>query len=50
MVAGKCGGKAHGGRLQSAMVRSTCEVVLIKSSRQLRSEIDPEAGLALIRL
>lgn len=43
-------GTAHGGHLLSATVRPTCEIVLTESSKHLQKEIDPESGIALIRL
>ena len=50
LVIGRKDGTAHGGHLLSAMVRPTCEIVITESPRQLQKEIDPESGLALIRL
>jgi len=50
VVVGKSDGTAHGGHLQSATVRPTCEVVVTESPKHLRKEIDPESGLALIKL
>lgn len=50
VVVGKQDGTAHGGHLLHASVRPTCEVVLTESPAQLRKFIDPQSGLALIRL
>ncbi len=49
VVVGKRDGSAHGGHLQRAVVRPTCEVILIESPRHLEKQHDPESGLALIR-
>jgi len=43
-------GTAHGGHLLQAFVRPTCEVVLTESSAHLQKFINPESGVALIRL
>jgi hypothetical protein len=43
-------GTAHGGHLLEANVRPTCEVILTENPRRLHKQIDPEAGIALIRL
>lgn len=50
LVIGRQDGSAHGGHLLSATVRPTCEIVLIESPQYLEKEIDPESGIALIRL
>jgi len=50
LVVGRCDGTAHGGHLLSATVRPTCELVITESPRHLQKEIDPEAGIALIRV
>jgi uncharacterized protein len=49
-VIGKRDGTAHGGRLLEAHIRPTCEVVLTESPTHLQKQVDPESGLALIRL
>ncbi|MBV8149528.1 MAG: DNA-binding protein [Candidatus Eremiobacteraeota bacterium] len=49
-VIGKRDGSAHGGHLLEARVRPTCEVVLTENSVPLHKAVDPESGLALIRL
>lgn len=49
-VIGKRDGTAHGGHLLEAHVRPTCEVVLTESRVHLQKFIDPEAGIALIRI
>jgi uncharacterized protein len=49
-VIGKKNGAAYGGHLLEAHVRPTCEVVLTESPTALHKAIDPESGLALIRL
>jgi hypothetical protein len=50
MVVGRKDGSAHGGHLLSATVRPTCEIVITESPQHLQKEIDPESGVALIRL
>jgi predicted DNA-binding protein with PD1-like motif len=49
-VIGKKDGTAHGGHLLEAHIRPTCEVVLTESPSHLQKHIDPQSGLALIRL
>jgi hypothetical protein len=43
-------GTAHGGHLQAATVRPTCEVILTESPEHLQKQMDEASGLALIRL
>jgi hypothetical protein len=50
VVVGKSDGTAHGGHLVEAYVRPTCEVILTESLQHMQKQIDPESGLALIRL
>lgn len=50
LVIGRRDGTAHGGHLLNAVVRPTCEIVIIESPQHLQKEIDPESGIALIRL
>jgi predicted DNA-binding protein with PD1-like motif len=50
VVVSKRDGTAHGGHLMSAHVRPTLEAVLIESPTYLRRQLDPETGLALIRV
>ncbi|HEY6445702.1 MAG TPA: PPC domain-containing DNA-binding protein [Acidobacteriaceae bacterium] len=50
VVVGKADGTAHGGHLQEARVRPTCELVLTEDPVHLQKQLDPESGLALIRL
>ena len=50
VVIGKSDGTAHGGHLQEATVRPTCEIILTESPEHLQKRFDPESGLALIRL
>jgi predicted DNA-binding protein with PD1-like motif len=50
VVIGKSDGTAHGGHLLNARVRPTCEVVLTESPEHLQKQLDPESGLALIRI
>ena len=50
LAIGKSDGTAHGGHLMEAHVRPTCEVILTESPQHLQKQIDPESGLALIRL
>lgn len=49
-VVARSNGTAYGGHLQRAVVRPTCEVVLTESPGYLSKHIDPESGLALIRV
>jgi predicted DNA-binding protein with PD1-like motif len=49
-VIGRKDGTAHGGHLLEAHIRPTCEVVLAESPIHLQKQVDPESGLALIRL
>lgn len=50
LVIGRRDGTAHGGHLLSATVRPTCEIVITESPKHLQKEIDPESGIALMRL
>ena len=49
-VVSKSDGTAHGGHLQEAIVRPTCEVILTESPPHLQKQVDPDSGVALIRL
>jgi len=49
-VIGRKDGTAQGGHLLEAHVRPTCEVILTESPIHLHKQIDPQSGLALIRL
>jgi uncharacterized protein len=48
-IVGRSDGSAHGGHLQEAHIRPTCEVILTESPEHLRKQFDPGSGLALIR-
>ena len=50
VVVGRRDGSAHGGHLVEARVRPTCELVLTEAPVHLQKQIDPESGLALIRI
>lgn len=50
LVVGRADGSAHGGHLLSATVRPTCELILTESPQHLQKQIDPESGIALIRI
>jgi hypothetical protein len=50
MVVGRRDGTAHGGHLMKAIVRPTCELVLTENPTHLQKQIDPESGVALIRI
>lgn len=50
IVVGRRDGTAHGGHLMEAQVRPTCELVLTENPAHLQKQMDPESGLALIRL
>jgi predicted DNA-binding protein with PD1-like motif len=49
-VIGRKDGTAHGGHLIEAHIRPTCEVVLAESPIHIQKQVDPESGLAVIRL
>lgn len=49
-VVGRSDGTTLGGHLLEAHVRPTLEVILVECPAHLSKEIDPESGLALIRL
>lgn len=50
MVVGRRDGTAHGGHLLEAKVRPTCELILTENPEDMQKELDPESGLALIRV
>ena len=50
VVVGRSDGTTLGGHLVEARVRPTLEVILVETPEHLRKEVDPETGLALIRL
>ncbi|MGA8270513.1 MAG: PPC domain-containing DNA-binding protein [Candidatus Sulfotelmatobacter sp.] len=50
VVVGRSDGTAHGGHLLEAHVRPTCELILTESPAHLQRKIDPESGIALIKL
>jgi predicted DNA-binding protein with PD1-like motif len=50
VVVGRSDGTTLGGHLVEAHVRPTLELVLVESPRHLQKEVDPETGLALIRI
>lgn len=50
IAVGRRDGTAHGGHLMEATVRPTCELVLTENPAHLQKQIDPESGLALIRV
>jgi predicted DNA-binding protein with PD1-like motif len=50
MIVGRRDGTAHGGHLMEAIVRPTCELVLTENPAHLQKQIDPESGVALIRV
>ncbi|MGC1782372.1 MAG: PPC domain-containing DNA-binding protein [Acidobacteriaceae bacterium] len=50
IVIGRRDGTAHGGHLMEAIVRPTCELVLTENPAHLQKQIDPESGIALIRI
>jgi hypothetical protein len=49
-VIGRRDGTAHGGHLLEAKIRPTCEVILTESPVHLQKQMDPESGIALIRV
>jgi predicted DNA-binding protein with PD1-like motif len=50
VVVGRSDGSTRGGHLLEGHVRPTLEVILSESPEHLQKEIDPETGLALIRI
>jgi len=50
MVVGRRDGTAHGGHLMEAVVRPTCELILTENPIHLQKHMDPDSGLALIRI
>lgn len=50
IVVGRRDGSAMAGHLGEAHVRPTLEVILTESPAHLRKRVDPESGLALIRI
>lgn len=50
LVVGREDGTAHGGHLLSATVRPTCELVITENPEHLQKQMDPESGIALIRM
>jgi predicted DNA-binding protein with PD1-like motif len=50
LVFRKRDGSACGGHLIKARVRPTLEVILTESPKQLQRQMDPESGIALIRV
>lgn len=50
IVVGRSDGSTRGGHLLEGRVRPTLELILTESPKHLRKEIDPESGLALIRI
>jgi predicted DNA-binding protein with PD1-like motif len=50
VVVGRFDGSTRGGHLMEGRVRPTLEVLLTESPSHLQKKLDPESGLALIRL
>jgi predicted DNA-binding protein with PD1-like motif len=50
LVVGRRDGTAQGGHLLEARIRPTCELILTESPEHLQKHLDPESGLALIRV
>jgi uncharacterized protein len=50
LIVGCRDGTAHGGHLLKARVRPTCELILTESPEHLYKQIDPESGIALVRI
>ncbi len=50
VVVGRFDGSTRGGHLIEAHVRPTLEVIVTESPAHLKKQVDPESGLALIRL
>lgn len=50
VIVGRSDGTAHGGHLQTAIVRPTCELVITESPVHLRKQMDAESGIPLIKI
>jgi predicted DNA-binding protein with PD1-like motif len=50
VVVGRADGSTAGGHLVEAHVRPTCEVILTESPVHLSKLLDPDSGLALVKL
>jgi predicted DNA-binding protein with PD1-like motif len=50
VVVGRADGTTRGGHLIEGRVRPTLEVILTESPSHLQKKMDPESGLALIRI
>ena len=50
VVVGRSDGNAQGGHLLEARVRPTSELILTESPAHLQKQLDPESGIALIRI
>ncbi len=50
IVVGRSDGSTRGGHLVEGRVRPTLEVILTELPRHLHKQVDPESGLALIRI
>lgn len=50
LVVGRKNGTAHGGHLLNAIVRPTCEIIVTENPKHLQRIMDPESGIALIRV
>lgn len=50
VVVGRSDGSTRGGHLVEARVRPTLELMIVESPAHLQKQVDPETGLALIRL
>lgn len=50
VVVSKSDGTAHGGHLLEAHVRPTLEAIIVESPEHLRRSMDPETGLALLKV
>jgi len=50
VVVGRSDGTAYGGHLLEACVRPTCELILTESPSHLQKQLDPDSGIALIKI
>lgn len=50
VVVSRSDGTAHGGHLLEAHVRPTLEAIIVESPEHLQRSMDPETGLALLKL
>jgi len=50
LIGRRADGTVHGGHLLSGRVRPMCELILTESPQHLQRQLDPESGIAPIRV